>query len=35
VLGKHDLDEMLSERERLNLDIQRSSTARPTPGASR
>jgi regulator of protease activity HflC (stomatin/prohibitin superfamily) len=23
VLGKHDLDEMLSERERLNLDIQR------------
>jgi regulator of protease activity HflC (stomatin/prohibitin superfamily) len=23
VLGKHDLDEMLSERERLNLDVQR------------
>jgi len=23
VLGKHDLDEMLSERERLNLDIQK------------
>jgi regulator of protease activity HflC (stomatin/prohibitin superfamily) len=23
VLGKHDLDEMLSERERLNLDLQR------------
>ena len=24
VLGKHDLDEMLSERERLNLDIQQA-----------
>ena len=24
VLGKHELDEMLSERERLNLDIQKS-----------
>src|SRR5215831_4244774 len=23
VLGKHDLDEMLSERERLNLDVQK------------
>ena len=36
VLGKHDLDEMLAERERLNTATsRRCSTARPTPGASR
>lgn len=36
VLGKHELDEMLAERERLNLDIQQVlSMRRPTPGASR
>jgi regulator of protease activity HflC (stomatin/prohibitin superfamily) len=39
VLGQHGLDEMLSEREKLNSDIQeilgRSSTSSPTPGASR
>jgi regulator of protease activity HflC (stomatin/prohibitin superfamily) len=35
VLGQHELDEMLSQREKLNVDIQRSSTTRPTPGASR
>ena len=35
VLGKHLLDEMLAEREKLNLDIQQASTRRPTRGGSR
>ena len=35
VLGKHKLDEMLAERERLNLDIQKILDTRPMPGASR
>ncbi len=35
VLGKHELDEMLAERDRLNSDIQEISTSRPMPGASR
>ena len=35
VLGKHELDDMLAERERLNLDLQKILDARPTPGASR
>ncbi len=35
VLGKHELDEMLAEREKLNLDIQQALDARPTAGASR
>lgn len=35
VLGKHLLDEMLAERESLNLDIQQALDAQPTPGASR
>ena len=35
VLGKHELDDLLAERERLNLDIQKTLERRPTPGASR
>ena len=35
VLGKHELDEMLAERDKLNSDIQAILDARPTPGASR
>ena len=35
VLGKHELDEMLAEREKLNTTSSTSSTRRPTPGASR
>ena len=35
VLGKHTLDEMLAERDKLNPTCRRSSTRRPTPGASR
>ena len=35
VLGKHELDEMLAERDKLNADIQEILDSRPTPGASR
>ena len=35
VLGKHELDEMLAEREKLNIDIQRILDAQTEPGASR
>ena len=35
VLGKADLDQLLSERERLNEACRRSSTSRPSPGESR
>ncbi|OWK19597.1 hypothetical protein AJ88_40530 [Mesorhizobium amorphae CCBAU 01583] len=35
VLGKHELDEMLAERDKLNNDVQESSTSAPMPGASR
>ncbi len=35
VLGKHELDDMLAERERLNSDISRCSMRRPMPGGSR
>ena len=35
VLGKHELDALLAEREKLNLDIQTVLDSRPTPGASR
>ena len=35
VLGKHELDEMLAEREKLNLDIQKLWICRPTRGGSR
>jgi len=35
VLGQHELDEMLAEREKLNNDIQEIIDMRPTPGASR
>ena len=35
VLGKHELDEMLAERDRLNADVQEISISRPTSGASR
>ena len=35
VLGKHELDALLAEREKLNIDIQTVLDARPTPGASR
>ena len=33
VLGKADLDMLLSERETLNESCSRSSTSRPSPGA--
>lgn len=32
VLGKHDLDEMLSERDKLNATFRRSSMPRPKSG---
>ena len=35
VLGQADLDDLLSEREQLTACSSRSSTSRPTPGASR
>ena len=35
VLGKHELDELLAERDKLNATSRRSSTGIPTPGASR
>lgn len=35
VLGKHELDELLAERERLNIDIQQVLDAQTTPGESR
>ncbi len=35
VLGQHELDDMLAERDKLNADIQTILDRRPTPGASR
>jgi len=35
VLGKHELDEMLAERERLNLDVQQILDAQTDSWASR
>jgi regulator of protease activity HflC (stomatin/prohibitin superfamily) len=35
VLGKHDLDQMLAERDKLNATSRTSSTSRPKAGASR
>jgi regulator of protease activity HflC (stomatin/prohibitin superfamily) len=35
VLGQHELDEMLSQRDKLNVDIQHILDQRRTPGASR
>jgi len=35
VLGKHQLDDMLAEREKLNLDIQQASMRKPMAGESR
>ena len=35
VLGQHDLDQMLAERDKLNTEVQRILDERPTPGASR
>ena len=35
VMGQVEMDDLLSERNKLNLQIRRSSTRRPSPGASR
>ena len=35
VVGQSDLDHLLTERDKLNQACRRSSTSRPTPGASR
>ena len=35
VLGQHEMDDLLAQRDKLNADIQRFSTRAPKPGASR